>query len=386
MVFLIVVAVCSTALDFHRQCFLLLTDHLIQGLHHVAEVVRMVAVDKFLGGIGTNGLSFLVAPCEILQGNVVRPHVHIARIQNQRQPAVAETQLCVHASQLDTIVDKIEYQQQGQQYQTDGRVLHPHGSLGYVTFRIEPLVLQVLQLLVGTQQHIDAVQHLYQPAVVRHELVLSVRHVHWRYLQIVYLELAKQPFQGDGIPDDAPFLRLTQFHDGFVNVVANDGIGPPPVVFHQVMTQTVAEYPDLMRTQVAESPYLHGLALRGDYALGKEGYGATAILHLLVNVAGTQSHHQVSLSVLQVGQRFRAVSHAYLVGDFQFLQHQAYQVNAEAVRLPLLIQIRVWPQGLPCVEDQRMLHRIPQGCPPSGPHGLRKGKKYETYYSGCVVI
>ena len=61
--------------------------------------------------------------------------------------------------------------------------------------RVEPFVLQSCDLIVNIQIGVGSVQQIEQELIVRHELIIAVRHVDGRQFQIIQLVMVDKPFQ-----------------------------------------------------------------------------------------------------------------------------------------------------------------------------------------------
>ena len=84
---------------------------------------------------------------------------------------------------------------------------------------------------------IGLVKQVEQMLVVRHELVLAVRHVHRGEFQIVEMVALDEPPEGKGIPHDLSFSVGADLLDRLLHVAADDGVVAPAVVEHQMVAQ-----------------------------------------------------------------------------------------------------------------------------------------------------
>ena len=89
-----------------------------------------------------------------------------------------------------------------------------------------------------------------QVEVVHHELVFSVRHVDGFQFQIVELELMEEPFQADGVPNDAVVGIVMDKLHGFAHVVVGNGIVAPSALHHEHVTETASMDDDAIVGQI----------------------------------------------------------------------------------------------------------------------------------------
>ena len=138
------------------QCLL---DALVVLLHHrVEEEVgrQVVTVHHAVLVEGRDGLG----------GYMIEPYPHVARLQDERQSAVAATERLRHALLLATIDDEEEERQQDEQQQDTDDQPYPRRNARVLTLRIEPLVLDGLQPALCTEHGVHTVHLLKQARIV----------------------------------------------------------------------------------------------------------------------------------------------------------------------------------------------------------------------------
>ena len=171
-------------------------------------------------------------PGELVILDVVGPDVYLAGLQNQRQPVVALDILESYLPVLDTVTDDIDDHEDEQQQAAAQQIPHPCRFVHILPLGIEPLVLQGLYLVVGIESGISLVELVEQLLVVRHELILTVRHVHRRQLKVVDMVAVYQPFQRKGIPHNLTLALGADALDSLADVLVGQRIGAPSVFQH----------------------------------------------------------------------------------------------------------------------------------------------------------
>ena len=161
--------------------------------------------------------------------------MYLAGLQDECQAAVTLVVSPCQPVTLHAVTDKVDHHDEDQQAGSPQGVAHPLRRVFLQVLGVEPLVLQGFKFVVGIEFGQFLVEQIEQLLVVRHELILAVRHVHGRQLQVVDQVAAHEPFQGEGVPHNLTFLLGAYLLDHLAEVFSGDGIVAPSVVEHQVI-------------------------------------------------------------------------------------------------------------------------------------------------------
>ena len=284
--------------------------------------------------------------------------MHLTRIKDEQQTVIGTLQVLRHPTLIKARGDEVDEEDEDEHQQDGHQIPHPRGDARLLVLRIEPFVLDGLQLAGGAQQREDAVHLFQQLEVVRHEFILSMRDIHRCQFQLVIVELVEQPFQRQRVPHDVtPFLVVGILHR-LLHVVVGNGVPPPPPSFHEVVAETAAMDDDTLRGQVIDCSYLKRFALSVDDTMRKQLYDALTILCVLVMEVGIHTAHQVCPPCLQVVQGILRRLQLDFVGDFQLLEDEFQQVDVIAYRFTRVVKERIRPQVPSILIDQGLLFCI----------------------------
>ncbi len=310
------------------------------------EVLEAVALRELVQRICVGHLSVLITPGELVGLDVVSPHMHLAGLQDECQTTVSEGVGLVQPVTLHTVTDRIDEHDQQQQGSGSRGVIDPFRCFLLQVLGIEPFVLQRLQFFGDIEFGQFLVEYVEQMLVVRHELILTVGHIHGGQLEVVDQVAVHEPFQRQGVPHDLTFLTGTHLLDHLSDIFSGDGVVAPAVVKHQVVAHRVTVDDDLHTglAQVAEGLDLYGFRFRRDHTLGEQRHSILTIETILVVITHGQSQGQVALATFQVVEGLLCRLQFDDVGNVESIHHQPYQVNIISLWFSVVVEERVRPQ------------------------------------------
>ena len=319
-------------------------SQLANGLDEGIEILGLIAVCELVHGVGVSHLPLLVAPFKQLLAHQIGPHFHAAGFQYEGEALVPPFVTLGQPARLQVVGDGIDAQYEGKEPRRGREPPHPGGDARLLPFRIEPLVAQVRQAVGGIECAVHTVQSAQQDRVVRHELVLAVRHVDGCELYVIDMILVDEPLQREGVPHHGPFAFVAHLLQRQFHRAVGYGIIAPSVVYHQMVAQAAVIHEHAVGAEVLERGNFHRFLPGGCHTLGEERDGILAVVSVGVMIAGRKTEDEVASPVAQVLKGVLLFLQLHHVRDVQLVHEQLDQLHIEAVGLAMLVEEGIGPK------------------------------------------
>ena len=214
-------------LRHHVQCYLLFFPACNGGkrFHDTPAVCRLQMVEEEAHRhILVYHLPLFVKPAYTLGGNMDYPDTYATGSQDVCQSLVATAYLVRHAAFYAAIGPDIEECHGNDEHHESHHLPNPFGNARVLVFRIEPFVLDGLQVARGLKHGVYAVYLVQQARVVGHELILAMRNIDGRELHVLEVHGLYQPFQRHCVPQNLVARLVVGTLYSFLHVIIGDGI------------------------------------------------------------------------------------------------------------------------------------------------------------------
>ena len=237
-------------LDVEVHMFLLLTADIVDGTLQALYVLGSVAIHKGIEGHTLLTFALFVHPGKLLRQDVIGPQTYMTRLQDERQTVITLTYSQGQTSLSGAVNNVIKQQNDGNDSEGGSQIPYPCRDTRIATVRVEPFILNGLQLVGSSQHHIGAIDTFQQMTVTRHELILAIGHVDRHQCQFVSPVFPHEPFQRHRVPKDDAVILVCDILNSALHVVIGHNLLGPTLFLEVVMTEAAAMYDDTVVLEV----------------------------------------------------------------------------------------------------------------------------------------
>ena len=263
---------CLRIKGLYLDCLLLnLTfSYLQQGTAELLDILRLHTVEENGGRLVVSlYLSFVIIDGNGFLLHIERPEVHLPRAEDMRQTGIATTNGIGHLLLTEAVKGIIAHSTNQQQNHSTHDEPYPNGDATVFALRVEPLVLERLQLVFSFQTCIDLIDKVQQDGLLGNKLILTMLHLDRCQFQIIEVQCVLQPFQRQRIPYNLLVGGIIHMLHSLTHVVIGDDLRFPPFFFHQVVSKATFVHNETVMLQIGLCLDAKRLALTMQDAMGK---------------------------------------------------------------------------------------------------------------------